>query len=73
MREHRGLEYKRSWSSLCERMLTRAVEREMVVVRGQEGMSSLVFAFEDPDGTIAPSLITTRHLFCFRAHVMVRC
>ena len=27
--------------------------------------SSLVFAFEDPDNTIASSLITTRHLFCF--------
>ena len=34
--------------------------------------SSLVFAFEDPDGTIAPSLITARHLFCFGACVMVR-
>ena len=34
--------------------------------------SSLVFTFEDPDGTIAPSLIAARHLFCFGAHVMVR-
>ena len=34
--------------------------------------SSLVFAFEDPDGTIAPSLIAARHLFCFRARAMVR-
>ena len=34
--------------------------------------SSLVFAFEDPDGSIAPSLIAARHLFCFGAHVMVR-
>ena len=34
--------------------------------------SSLVFAFEDPDSTIAPSLIAARHLFCFRARVMVR-
>ena len=34
--------------------------------------SSLVFAFEDPDGSIAPSLIATRHLFCFGARVTVR-
>ena len=34
--------------------------------------SSLVFAFEDPDGTIAPSLIAARHLFCFGACAMVR-
>ena len=34
--------------------------------------SSLVFAFEDPDGTLAPSLIAARHLFCFGARVMVR-
>ena len=34
--------------------------------------SSLVFAFEDPDGTIAPSLIAARHLFCFRARITVR-
>ena len=34
--------------------------------------SSLVFAFEDPDGTIAPSLIAARHLFCFGARAMVR-
>ena len=34
--------------------------------------SSLVFAFEDPDGTIAPSLIAARHLFCFGACIMVR-
>ena len=40
----------------------------------QPGLSSsLVFAFEDPDGSIAPSLIATRHLFCFGARVMVRC
>ena len=35
--------------------------------------SSLVFVFEDPNGTLAPSLIAVRHLFCFRARVMVRC
>ena len=35
-------------------------------------LSSLVFAFEDPDSTIAPSVIATRHLFCFRACTMVR-
>ena len=35
--------------------------------------SSLVFAFEDPDGTIAPSLIAARHLFCFGARITVRC
>ena len=34
--------------------------------------SSLVFVFEYPDGTLAPSLIATQHLFCFRARVMVR-
>ena len=34
--------------------------------------SSLVFAFEDPDSTIAPSLIAARHLFCFRARITVR-
>ena len=34
--------------------------------------SSLVVAFEDPDGAIAPSLIAARHFFCFRAHVTVR-
>ena len=34
--------------------------------------SSLVFAFEDPDGSIAPSLIAVRHLFCFGACVTVR-
>ena len=34
--------------------------------------SSLVFVLEDPDNTIASSLIATRHLFCFRAHVTVR-
>ena len=34
--------------------------------------SSLVFVFEDPDGTIAPFLITSEHLFCFGAHAMVR-
>ena len=34
--------------------------------------SSLVFAFEDPDGSIAPSLIAARHLFCFGARVTVR-
>ena len=34
--------------------------------------SSLVFAFEDPDSSIAPSLIAARHLFCFGACVMVR-
>ena len=35
--------------------------------------SSLVFVFEDPDGTLAPSLIAARHLFCFGARVTVRC
>ena len=35
--------------------------------------SSLVFAFEDPDGTLTPSLIAARHLFCFGARVTVRC
>ena len=35
--------------------------------------SSLVFIFEDPDSSIAPSLIATRHLFYFRARVTVRC
>ena len=34
--------------------------------------SSLVFAFEDPEGTIAPSLIAARHLFCFGARATVR-
>ena len=34
--------------------------------------SSLVFVFEDPDGSIAPSLIAARHLFCFGAHIIVR-
>ena len=34
--------------------------------------SSLVFGFEDPDGTIAPSLIAARHLFCFGACITVR-
>ena len=34
--------------------------------------SSLVFAFEDPDGTLAPSLIAARHLFCFGACATVR-
>ena len=38
MRGHQRLEYKLGWPSLCEGVLTRAVEREMVVVRGQEGM-----------------------------------
>ena len=36
-------------------------------------LSLLVFAFEDPDSTLAPSLITTRHLFIFGAHTMVKC
>ena len=35
-------------------------------------LSSLVFVFEDPDSTIAPSLIAARHLFCFGACAMVR-
>ena len=34
--------------------------------------SSLVFVFEDPDGSIAPSLIAARHLFCFGACITVR-
>ena len=34
--------------------------------------SSLVFAFEDPDNTIASSLIAARHLFCFGARAVVR-
>ena len=34
--------------------------------------SSLVIAFEDPDSTIAPSLIAARHFFCFGACIMVR-
>ena len=39
----------------------------------QPGLSSsLVFAFKDPDSTIAPSLIASRQLFCFGARAMVR-
>ena len=36
-------------------------------------LSSLVFAFENPDGSLAPTLIAARHLFCFGACIMVRC
>ena len=60
--------------SLCPLKVTQLPSWVQAPCLFQPGSSSsLVFAFEDPDGSIAPSLIAARHLFCFGARVMVRC
>ena len=60
-------------SSLCPLKVTQLPSWVRPPRLFQPGLSSsLVVAFEDPDGTIAPSLIATRHFFCFGARVTVR-
>ena len=59
--------------SLCPLKVTQLPSWVWAPCLFQPGFSSsLVFAFKDLDSTIAPSLIATRHLFYFGAHVMVR-
>ena len=59
--------------SLCPLKVTQLPSWVRAPCLFQPGLSSsLVFVFEDPDGTLAPSLIAARHLFCFGACIMVR-
>ena len=59
--------------SLCPLKVTQLPSWVWAPCLFQPGLSSsLVFVFEDPDGSITPSLIAARHLFCFRACIMVR-
>ena len=59
--------------SLCPLKVTQLPSWVWALCLFQPGLlSSLVFVFEDPDGTLAPSLIAARHLFCFGARITVR-